>query len=340
MTVVTLEALRSDDFLGVLAALGALDLLAGDGVAVRLGWNGLGGSARLESELDTVDAVAARLQAIALHLREAEALVPADPQLIERRRSQADRKARKAQGIEERNDPMRGKPVMVRDRLLDVARLERERGDYATPRWAAGLLTMLGVDRGGDAVLTPLYAPVGQQVLAQLLEKYLELACEDGVLKEALLGWRRRPDNGANLDYRDLRDAAWTSRGEPDNASVPGATWLALMAMPWFRQVGTGLRADAVGWHREPRAVRPRTLLWPVWFEPRAPEAIEVLLSHPVVRKAGINNEVRHHRHGSPGDGELGRQLRALGVVAVCTARRAPLGNADGPLQATHVVWP
>ncbi|MGH9102546.1 MAG: type I-G CRISPR-associated protein, Cas3-extension family, partial [Acidimicrobiales bacterium] len=177
MTLIPLDALRSDDALGVLAALGTLELLTqAGGLEARLGWDGLGGAALLETDLSDGTSVALRLREVAERIRQAGGLVPASPSLVDRRRSQVEHRARKAEGIEERNDPMRGTREVARDRLLLVAELERD-GDGATARWASGLLSMLGVDRAGDAALTPLYAPVGQQVLAQLLEKYLLLAC-------------------------------------------------------------------------------------------------------------------------------------------------------------------
>ncbi|MGH9153934.1 MAG: type I-G CRISPR-associated protein, Cas3-extension family [Acidimicrobiales bacterium] len=324
MNRITLPALRSDDSLGFMAALGALELLVNvEGLDALLGWEGLGGAAVLVVDLPGAEAVAERLRSVAVRLGEEGRLVPGDPSLVPARRSMAERRERKSLGIEEKNDPMRGTPAMVRDRLLAVAALEGA-GDGLSPRWAAGLVTMLGLDRTGNCLLTPLYAPAGQQVLGQLLAKYLALAGQPGHLHEALVAWRRRPDSGANLDHRDLRDAAWSARGEPENASVPGATWLALMAAPLFRQTGDGRRGEAVGWARDRRSVRPRTLLWPVWDDPRSLPAVEVLLGHPEVRAT-------ERRPAA---------LGALGVVAVCEARRTPLGNADGPLQPTAVVWP
>ncbi|MGH9157182.1 MAG: type I-G CRISPR-associated protein, Cas3-extension family [Acidimicrobiales bacterium] len=324
MTAIALPALRSDDSLGFLAALGALELLTTvEGLEVGLGWDGLGGEATLVVDLPDTDAVAERLRSVAVRLQSEDRLVPADKDLILRRWSTTDKQARREAGIEEKNDPMRGPPLVIRDRLQGVATLEAG-GDRATARWAAGLVTMLAVDRTGMALMTPLYAPAGQQVLAQLLEKYLAFAVAPGLLDEALFGWRRRPDGGANLDYRDLRDAAWSARGSAENASVPGAIWLALMATPIFRQCGSGRRGEAVGWRRGARAVRPRTFRWPVWEEPRSIEAVEVMLSHPAVCQSP----------GKPGD------LRALGISAVCEATRAALRNGDGPLRAARVVWP
>lgn len=337
MTDIALPALHSDDSLGFLAALGVMELLSNvEGLEVGLGWRGLGGEAVLRSTLDDADAVADRLRDVALRMRDEGKLVPASRSLIPPRLTPAERRARKAAGIDEKNDPLRGTPAMVADRLKAAAVLERD-GDRASARWMAGLLTMLAVDRVGTGLMTPLYAPAGQQVLSQLLGDYLAKASEPGLLQEALVGWRRRPDSGANLDYRDLRDGAWSPRGEPENAAVPGAAWLALMAIPLFRQIGTGRRGEVVGWHRDRRAVRARTLVWPVWSAPMSLTAIEVLLAHPDVRgAAGLETTTVQPQRRS----DHGRLLAALGVEAVCTASRSPLGNADGPLRSTQVVWP
>lgn len=333
MSDIALTALHSDDSLGVLAALGILELLSTtEGIDARLGWDGLGGAAVLRVDLPDAAAVAERLRSVALRLQADGRLVPADPSLTPPRWTTAERRARKATGIDEMNDPMRGSPAIIRDRLRDVARLEHA-GDAATARWAVGLLTMLGVDRAGSALMTPLYAPAGQQVLGQILGHYLAKAAEPGMLEEALVAWRRRPDSGANLDYRDLRDGAFNARGVADNAAVPGATWLALMSIPLFRQSGDGVRGEALSWQRVGRAVRPRKFVWPVWAEPRSLHGVEALLSHPAIRS--IVDTQRDHR----GTSEPAR-LRGLGVVAVCSASRRPLGKADGPLQATQVEWP
>lgn len=337
MTSVDLPALRSDDPLGFLAALGVIETLVSvRGLEARLGWRGVGGGAHLVVDLADADAVANALVGVAVELHGRGHVVPADGSLIVRRFSPAERKARKAQGIDEKNDPMRGGPAVIRDRLLGVQALERN-GDEQTARWAAALLNMLAVDRDGMALLTPLYAPVGQQVLSQLLAHYLGWAIMEGVLREALVAWRRRDDGGANLDHRTLRDGAWSSRGAAENVTIPGATWLALMSIPLFRQVGDGRFGESVGWQRDRRAVRPRRLVWPIWTEPRSLAAIEVLLSHPDVVSAA--RAPAEHRQGGKSRARSVSSLEALGVTAVCSARRVPLGNADGPLQATEILW-
>lgn len=340
MSEIVLPALRSDDSLGFLAALGTLELLhTVEGLEVALGWDGLGGEALLVVDLPDAAAVAERLRSVALRLDAEGRLTPADASLTLARYSRDERQALRIQGVDARNDPMRATPSVARDRLLGVADRERD-GDWLTARWAAGLITMLGVDRTGTCLLTPLYAPAGQQVLAQLLGKYRQQACEPGMLHEALTSWRRRPDSGANLDHRDLRDGAWSARGAPENVAVAGATWLALMAAPLFRQMGDGRRGEATGWNRDRRSVRPRSLIWPVWSEPRSLEAVEALLSHPVVRAAGDLHSTSSSRRRRDDVSKLVPKLKGLGVSAVCSASRAPLGNADGPLRATVVRWP
>ncbi|MGI8683662.1 MAG: type I-G CRISPR-associated protein, Cas3-extension family [Acidimicrobiales bacterium] len=343
VSTIVLPALRSDDALGFLAALGVVELLSRtEQLGARLGWEGVGGAAVLQVDVADADigAVAERFRTVAVGLRDEGRPVPCDAGLIQARVSPAERKVRKAAGIEEKNDPMRAAPVVVRDRLRAVAALELA-GDEATPRWASGLVTMLGIDRDGNCILTPLYAPAGQQVLGQLFEKYARLAAEPGALLDALVAWRRVPDTGANLDYRDLRDAVVSARGDAENATVPGAIWLALMASPLFRQVGDGRHSGAVGWAPDRPGGRPRNLVWPVWTGLRSPEAVEVLLAHPDVRdaarpRAGSKEPAPDARRR----GRTARHLDALGVIAVCSAGRTPLGNADGPLQAARVVWP
>lgn len=337
MNEICLPALRSDDSLGFLAALGMMELLTNvEGLGVALSWQGLGGKAVLHSDFPDAVAVAEVLRLIAVRLHDEGRLVPAHSSLIPPRTSSADRKVRKVAGIEEKNDPMRATPALAADRLRSVAVLEHA-GDRASARWMAGLLTMLAVDREGTGLMTPLYAPAGQQVLSQILGHYLCEAAKPMLLQEALVGWRRLPDSGANLDYRDLRDGAWSPRGKPENTAVPGATWLALMAIPLFRQIGNGRRGSAVGWYRDRSAVRPRSLVWPVWSGKRSLAAIEVLIAHPdVLRAAGLDSAQVSRWTGR----DTGQRLKALGVDAVCVATRRSLTNGDGPLGPTRVAWP
>jgi hypothetical protein len=56
--------------------------------------------------------------------------------------------------------------------------------------------------------------------------------------------------------------------------------------------------------------------------------AIEVLLTHPAVRRAGLGDEVP------------GSRLEHLGVLAVLRAERTVLTNSDGPLGPARIMWP
>ena len=159
--------------------------------------------------------------------------------------------------------------------------------------------------------------------------KLAAVAREPGLLREACVLWRRNPrDAGANLDRRAQRDRAVTTTGDPGNAAVTGAEWLALQSVPWFRLGGMRDRPFAWGWAPRGRAGRPRALVWAVWSRTLDPVAIEVLLTHPAVRRAGLGDEVPSSR------------LERLGVLAVLRAERTVLTNSDGPLGPARVMWP
>ena len=96
MTALRLSALRSDDTLGFLAALGVVELLSASGIgSVKLGWNdGIGGYAVLHLDIDSVDDLAEVLVGIAQGLRDTERLTPAtDAEMVPRAQTVADRRA-------------------------------------------------------------------------------------------------------------------------------------------------------------------------------------------------------------------------------------------------------
>jgi len=220
---------------------------------------------------------------------------------------------------------MRMRFEQARARL--AAEQEKElAGERVAARWWCATVNQLGIEQGDRfCELTPLYARTGRQTLYQLYHDYLDaVAKRPSLLREALVEWRRVPDDsGANIDSRALRDAVVGGNGKALNAAVPGATWLALMAVPFFPLGGDGVRPFAIGWDTTRPGGRPRTLVWPVWREPLDRAVVEVLVAHPLVRAA-------EDSHG----------LEALGVVAVLRASRQRLANSDGPLQPASVVWP
>lgn len=336
MTAVELPALRSNDPLGFLAALGTVELcstvLAMD---VRLSWDGLGGQAVLDAPFADVFDLADRLASVAFEWQGLGHLMPpADALFVPPPRSTAERRERKlASGGTDASplDPMRMLPQDAKRRF--AAEQERELAGFSHgARWLAGLVNQVALEPNGDRCeLTPLYARTGQQNLHQLYRDYREkIAARPLLVRAALTSWERiGGDSGANLDSRALRDGAAMGTGKPDNAAVPGATWLALMSVPFFGHVGDNGRPEAVGWRTVRRGGRPRELVWPVWRMPLDRAAIDVLLAHPeVTRVTSI----------SPDDDVPGR-LRVLGVDAVCAAKRSSLGNSDGPLEGARVVW-
>lgn len=334
MPIIELPALRSDDALGFLAGLGLVEVCTtGLGLDVRLGWDGLGGAGLLVSEfLDTRELATAAHGLVSTWRAESRVAVPSNPTFIRPRLSDAERKERiRELGAKPPNDPMRMDRESARARFSEQRESELA-GDRAGARWLAGLVAQLAIVEKGSSIpycdLTPLYAPAGQQTLFQLYEKYANIvAASPRWVEEALTGWQRSDsDSGANLDYRDARDAAASSSGGSEYAGVPGTTWLALQSVPYFRLIGNGSQGGAVGW-RTRRGSRPRTLHWPVWQPPLSPAAIGVLLDHPAVA-------VDDSEDLDPGC------LHALGVTAVLQAQRRSMGNSDGPLQPPRVLWP
>ncbi len=335
MTTLSLPALKSDDPLGFLASLGILEVLRSEvGVAeseLGLGWEGVGGSALIEAPFASVSALAESLQSAAEEMHREGRLVPARlTELIPQTLSDRQRQAyQQRTGTKPPFDSAR------MSRAESAARLARlsVRSSQTDERWLCALVDQCSTfpgDDGSVAHLTPLYAPMGRQRLRQLYEAKLDaVASHPNLLLEACLMWRRDPrDAGVNLDRRAQRDASVTTNGQPGNSAVPGAEWLALQSAPWFRLGGLRNRPFAWGWVQARTRGRPRSLVWPVWNRVLDPVAIEVMITHPLVRRAGMGEPVRD------------RDLRALGVLAVLRADRTVLKNSDGPLGAASVVWP
>jgi len=344
MTLLVLEALRSDDSLGVLAALGVMELCCAELCReVRLGWRGLGGPAVVDADFADVEELSKALAAVARRWQVSGQLVPPSnlafvaPALSDKERS----KRRVASGgTSEPLDPMR---MSFSDASIRFAaqRDAEVGGDQVGARWLAGMVNQLAFEKDEERCeLTPLYARVAKQNLHQLFRHYRDcVAANPELVTEGLLAWRRvAGDSGANLDDRALRDAASMTGGKADNAAVPGATWLALMSVPFFRQVGDGRRPGSVGWQKVGRVGRPRELVWPVWEQLLDRPAVEILFAHPSVVRVTTRRDLTQTATREV-EGER-RRLRALGVVAVCAATRRPLGNSDGPLQAAAVRWP
>lgn len=332
MNTLVLPALRSDDALAFLAALGIVEILRSEvGIAeadIHLSWEGVGGPLRLAAPLNSVDDLVGELAAAAVRMRDEGRLVPSRlPAIIPIVLSDTERKAlAQRMGTEPQFDSIR------MTRAESIARFaSATAASDADLRWLCGLVDQVSLWPQQDhAHVTPLYAPVARQRLRQLYEKELmAVTAEPDLLREACLGWRRNPnDAGVNLDRRAQRDAVATTTGVPQNAAVTGAEWLALQSAPWFRLGGSASRPFAWCWVPTRPRGRPRALVWPVWEPPLDPQAVEVLLTHPAVRRVATDDD----------PAEL--DLRALGVLAILKAERATLANSDGPLGPSVVMWP
>jgi len=306
---VDLPALDGRDPLGFLAALGVLRLLTDhDDAPARLSFDPETAVARIHGRHRSVEDVIASLCAIvwAIPVDGAVPGVPAHFPL-----------AKEGTG----KCPMR---VRREDYRALAARFA---GDPLTARWLGSLVTDLAIDGEGRSALTPLTAPAGQQALRTFFDKPLERVRAEPhrLLTEALTGWRRVPGyTGEQLDHRAIRTAADDQSGEAIQAGVPGATWLAIMAIPLLRLTGTGTRPQSTLWHGHDRR---RVMLWPLWTPPLDTHAVTTLLEHPALIPTNQANTPTIRAEA----------VRPLGVFCVAAATRTRTANAAGYLTPTYV---
>ncbi len=338
MTRLVLPALRANDTLGFLAALGVLALCE-DGLRVpaRLGWEASGGCAVVEAPFADRGELARALGDLAAGWLAEERLTPAtDPALIS---APLGAKARKALDDAGALDPMKMPAATAVARFQGMQQRELEQSG-TDAGWLTALVGQLTPARrdAPERRLTPLYSPSGQMTLRQVYRDTLEsVGRRPHFLTEALGGWLRVEGTGANLDSRALVDAADASRGAAANRHVPGATWLALQSAAWFTQVGNGVTGEAVAWTYPPGGGRLR---WPVWTRLLPPDAVRVLLSHPAARwtKPRLEDPSRAKRSREI-QARRARERGVLGVVALYEARRRALSKSAGPLQPPVLLW-
>jgi len=316
--VVDLPALDGRRPLGFLAALGVLRLLAAHTPRrPRLSWHPGGLHARLHlAQPAGIDDVVVDLQAIAAGLDEAHGYLPGTGISLPLRRIPGA----------PRNDGMELTPAALTahyGRWRDTV----EPGDLLDD-WIAALITDHGTSdrrRQGPAPVelvqrTPYVAPTAQQTLHTILEKATTPSRPPAsALREALLGWRRHLDyTGEYLDDHVLHGPVDSARGGGgEERGVPGATWLALMALPLLptfgpvqRDADSGRRAAAVGWQHDDN--KP-VMRWPIWRPPLDLHAIRALLVHPALR---LRPSAGTWAVANPA------AAQALDLLAVCAADR------------------
>ncbi|MFI6758764.1 hypothetical protein ACIBF5_06415 [Micromonospora sp. NPDC050417] len=299
---VELPALDGRDALGFLAALGVVRLLRDEArIDARLSYDETTGCALLHSPLAAVEEIVDALVGVIRAIPD-DGVIPGVPATFPIAK----------QGMEP--DPMRVPRDQFRRFVTDLVSKHPE---PALSRWLSVLVTDLAVDAKGRVALTPLTAPAGQQSLRSMFSKPLEEVRRDPptLIREALTRWRRVDGyTGEYLDHRVLRSAADHPSGVSVEAGVPGATWLAIMALPLLRLSGNGTAVQATLWHTVPGRRQP-VMTWPLWRQPLDPAGITTLLEHPDVRPGLVAKEVTVSRSS----------WQPLDVFAVAGAARRPI---------------
>lgn len=327
---VVLSALDGREPLGFMAALGLTRLLAAHDVA--LSWDESSGRAQIHSSFSDVNEIV-RVAVETVRAASPTELLP---------------------GLAE--DLV---PPKVGSRGADPAWIGLDRYcEISASRpdvheWIASVWTDLTDDKEGRCARSPFTAPStsGQETMRSLFDtpRSIVLKAPERWLGDALSSWVRMPGfSGGGLDSRALRDTAELQEAEDSEYGVkygvPGATYLALLAMPLFRIGGNGVlavgdsklqrrtRRSAVAWFTATCPGRD-VFAWSLWRRPLGEAAIRVLLDHPDVGRA-----VSQRLHGTdlmdPG------RLRALDVWAIAAAsRRKSAGSKAVGFLTQEWVW-
>jgi hypothetical protein len=316
----TLPALDGRQPLGFLASLGLLRLLSDETAEdTALSFSDTTAQAILHGPYSDLEAVVDVLGSVVKDMA-ADSLLPRVPG------GYPLRKAGTRGG-----DPMRGE----RARHREAVELVRQVGGEEAVRWHTTLVTDLATDAKGNVALTPYSAPVGQQTVKSSFEKTLSLVRADPRhLHRALSGWRRVPGyTGEYLDHHVLRTAADLPLGDSSEIGVPGATWLALMALPMLRLTGDGTSVLASLWRR---VARQRVMLWPLWRQPLDMPGVVTLIEHPAINVLSIEGTATGYDFSLRTDAT---HWPALGVFTVGAARRVTMDGrkSDGILVPTRV---
>jgi hypothetical protein len=264
MNTVELPALDGRSPLGFLAALGLIQALRSADVGpLQLFFSRDRAVAQLHSPLRSVVEVVEKLQDLVSQSPDA-AVVGLDPRFP----FPAGQKG---------GDPMRRPRTEFRELTEEVRIIDAR----AASEWMPSLFTDLAVDSQERADLTPFCAPSGKQNLRTFFDKPLQAVRTDSSrLSDALTMWRRLDGfTGEYFDHRAINSAADDPGGRAGaERGVPGATWLATMAIPLMRLAGDGQRIEATLWYR---VGRRSVMIWPLWDRPLTVPAIRVLIEHP-----------------------------------------------------------
>lgn len=303
MTGLPLPALDGRTPLGFLAALGVLRLVTEHtGHPARLAWSPQDATAVLHDAHLDLDALVADLTGIVRGISNGGVLPETSA------------------GFPppgEAPDKLR----LTRPALTEYAAHVADVDGAAGERWLGSLVTDLSVDKDGRVDISLYTAPSGKQSMRTMLEKPLALIRNDpGLLREALVAWRRYPGvTGEYLDHRVLFDAVDAPDGKPAERGVPGATWLALMSYPLLRTTAADGQPMSTCWQNLGRRTG-RRMIYPLWSAPLDTATVQALLSHPVLAGA------------EPGPPPDLAGLLSVFWIGYATRRRIPGRNFSGVL--------
>ena len=174
-------------------------------------------------------------------------------------------------------DPMRRQ----RDSYRQLAAEIRQIDPRAVGDWPPHLLTDLAVDGNGRADLTPYTAPSGKQNLRDLLRQTAARSPRQprpDTRSADRLAARRRIHRRIPRPPRPQRRRRLPAGRAEAESGVPGATWLATMALPLLRITGDGRSIAATLWHRTQQRNVTKS---PLWHQPLDRPAVQALLEHP-----------------------------------------------------------
>lgn len=266
MNEVVLTGLDGSNPLGFMAALGVLEALTDQGMAVTLGWREDGAWRPVVRANDlSVERLLALLEQDRLTCSKEPAL------------------ALEYGGTRDLKPP----PAVFRQYLLELAELatpERRR----SVDWASAFATDVAVDNNGNTKPTALHFTAGTQAwLVMVLKLRDEVQVSD--FEEALFGpWRyertlpvMRWDSTVSRDY-----ALRASNPSSDKSEgIPGADWLAVRGLPCIQVVPEGRRALTTGCTGDWKTTR---FTWPLWDLPLGRPVIRSLLRIPRIAQLGV----------------------------------------------------